>query len=144
MSKENVNKSVAPYSKGVSKYYSPLNSWDLFHNEFDSLVDSMFNWAWSNPTWVTNRNYRLCDVKDNTDNYTISVELPGYKRSEVKLEVVGNTLQLTAENTKGKYVKSWSLSDSDLEKVTSKLEDGVLNVTIPKLPSATPKVIDIQ
>jgi HSP20 family protein len=151
---KNINKNkINTYMNKETKQHVP-NKWgltkhensqlDVFHDEFDSFVERAFNWAWANPVWVTNRNYRFCDIKTENDKYTITVELPGYKKNELKLEVIDGSLQLTAENAKGKYVKSWSLSDSDLDKVTSKLEDGVLHINIPKLPKAEIKVVTIE
>lgn len=134
------NNKLAAWKGGVSGY-SPLN---IFHDEVDSLFDSVFNSWWTDPLLVSQRNYRVYDIVNNENDYTISVEIPGYKRSEIKLEVVNNSIQLTAENSKGKYIKAWKLSNVDFDKITSKLEDGVLSITAPKTPESKPKVIDIQ
>jgi HSP20 family protein len=145
MNKEN-NKHT-PNKWGLTKYngcISDRSALDVFHDEFDSFMERAFNWAWSDPIWVTSRNYRVYDVKENDDNYTITLEIPGYKREEIKLETINSSIQLTAENSKGKYVKSWRLSDSNLDKVTSKLEDGVLTINVPKSPTAVAKSVTIE
>lgn len=138
MSKEN-NK-LAAWKGGLTK----SNSFNVFHDEFDNFIDRAFNSFWTSPLLVTQRNYRIYDVAENEKDYTITVEIPGYKKGEIKLEIVDNSIQLTAENSKGKYIKAWSLSGANLDKVTSKLEDGVLTITVEKIPEAQPKVVEIQ
>ena len=147
MSQKQQNQTDKPalYSqnKGVNKY-SPLNSWDLFHNEFDSFFDRALDFAWSSPGWVTNRNWRHTDITEDDKSYTIEVELPRFKKEELSLKIVNNTIQLTAQNDRSSYVKSWALSNVNLDKLTSKLENGVLSISVEKTPESQPKVIEIQ
>lgn len=146
----NTNKNsnaVAPLNRGLVKQYSDdslFPTMDFFHDEFDSFVEKAFNLAWSNPAWVTKRNYRLYDVKENDKSYTVEVEIPGFKKSEIKLQVVDGSVQLVAQNNRGTYSKTWSLTGADLDKVTSKLEDGILTINIPKIEEVQPKIINIQ
>lgn len=76
--------------------------------------------------------------------YTTSLDLAGYKREEIKIEVVDGTVTITAENKKrGKSVRSFYLSDVDPEKIQAKLEDGCLSISLPKYPEKLPKRIEI-
>lgn len=140
MNNESKNKSVVPYKTG-RVIDSPFG---LFHDEFDSFFERALNFAWADPFWVNKRNYRIYDVKENEKSYTIEVELPRFKREQIKLETLNGVVQLTAQNEKNTYTKSWALSNANLDKVSSKLEDGVLTITIEKTPESQPKLIEIK
>lgn len=137
MSNSKENNKLAAWKGGVGKYNDSFNL-------FDRLVDDFYDSWWHDPLLVSRRNYRVSNIIENDNDYTISVELPGYKRAEIELQTINNVIQLTASNSKGKYIKSWSLSGVNLDNVTSKLEDGILNISVPKTPESKPKTIEIQ
>lgn len=131
---------LAAWKGGLTK----SNSFNVFHDEFDNFIDRAFNSFWTSPLLVTQRNYRIYDVVENEKDYTITVEIPGYKKGEIKLEIVDNSIQLTAENSKGKYIKAWTLSNVNIGKVSSQLENGVLSILIPKAETLPKKTIEIE
>lgn len=137
MSKEN-NK-LAAWKGGLTK----SNSFNVFHDEFDNFIDRAFNSFWTSPLLVTQRNYRIYDVAENEKDYTITVEIPGYRLGDIKLEYTDNSVTLTAQNQKGTYIKSWTINGSDTSKIESKLENGVLTIVLPKLPKSEPKTVQI-
>lgn len=145
---ENTNKSVTPYNKDegkLTKYdKSKFRTWDLFHDQFDTLRENIFNSFWSDPFLLNNRNYRVYDVKDDAKSYTIEVELPRFKREEIKLEIVNGAIQLMAQNDRNTYTKLWELPNMDLDKVSSRLENGVLTISVEKTPESQPKLIEIK
>lgn len=147
MNKVKNSQSVVPYNGDKLTKYNP-SRFDIFHDEWDNWFDSfagrLFSNVWADPTFLTQRNYRAYDVQEDDKQYIIEVELPRFKRNQIKLQIVNGAIQLIAENEKGTYSKTWSLSNVNLEKITSKLEDGVLHITIEKTPESQPKLIDIQ
>ena len=91
------------------------------------------------------------DVKEHDDKYEVDIELPGFKKEDVKAELKDGYLTITAlnevnneqKNENGKYVRrerytgNMSRSFYVGEKVTqeeihAKFEDGVLKLQIPK------------
>lgn len=91
------------------------------------------------------------DVKEHDDKYEVDIELPGFKKEDVKAELKDGYLTITAlkevkneqKNESGKYVRrerytgNMSRSFYVGEKVTqeeihAKFEDGVLKLQIPK------------
>ena len=92
------------------------------------------------------------DVREHETGYEIAVDLPGFKKDEIKLELKDGYLTVSAakgleENEKdkktGKYIRrerySGSMSrsyfvgeDMKQEDIKAKFEDGVLNITLPK------------
>ena len=92
------------------------------------------------------------DVREHETGYEIAVDLPGFKKDEIKVELKDGYLTVSAakgleENEKdkktGKYLRrerySGSMSrsyfvgeDMKQEDIKAKFEDGVLNISLPK------------
>ena len=89
---------------------------------------------------------RITDVKDSGDVYTVSIELPGYKKGDIKLEINDNTLTVNAEKEdKSAYKNTFSIkSDVDTKSITANLEYGILTLTLPKKEVSKPRKIKVQ
>ncbi len=90
-------------------------------------------------TWIAPAN-----VSKMKDHLHIEVPLPGYTKEEVKVEVAGDRLQIEAEKKeedRKEYLqqeipilvsKQLLLTESvDSDKIQTRLENGMLDVTIP-------------
>eukprot|EP00270_Netrium_digitus_P007944 TRINITY_DN2335_c0_g1_i1.p1 TRINITY_DN2335_c0_g1~~TRINITY_DN2335_c0_g1_i1.p1 ORF type:complete len:150 (+),score=30.46 TRINITY_DN2335_c0_g1_i1:250-699(+) len=104
------------------------------------------------------------DVKESSSAYSFIADVPGLKREEVKVQVEGNLLSISGKRTReerestdkyhrversaGSFLRRFRLpEDSDLGKISAATEDGVLTVTVPKIPPPEPKrpkVVDIK
>ena len=91
------------------------------------------------------------DVREHEDHYEVDVDLPGFKKDEITLELQNGYLTVTAakgldkeETDKGKVIRkeryagtlqrSFYVGDSLTEAdIGAKLEHGVLSLSIPKL-----------
>jgi HSP20 family protein len=85
-------------------------------------------------------------TKESETEYIVSVDIPGYKKDEVKVTLDDNTLRITAEmkleSTNDeqskevcgrKFKTSIGLGeDVNLDKISATLSDGVLTITIGK------------
>src|ERR1017187_854509 len=134
--KNNENNKLVPYSSNLGV--------GTFSNEFDNLVERLFDSFWQEPSFLFQRNWRASDVTNDKDNYYIEIELPGFRKSEIQTAIVNNILQISAKNYKSSYYRTFSISGWNLDKVKSRLENGVLSFVIPKLPEAKEKTIDIE
>ena len=91
------------------------------------------------------------DVVENKDGFDVSIDLPGFKKEDVKGEVKDGYLIITAstkqnkeeKNKDGKYIRKERYSgtcqrsfyvgeDITQEDIKAKFEDGVLKLEIPK------------
>jgi len=77
---------------------------------------------------------KLVQSKDETGNLHLEIDLPGIKKEDVNLIVNERVLEIKAErkNKKYSFQQKYTLPRSvDSEKLTAKMEDGVLYITIP-------------
>lgn len=91
---------------------------------------------------------RLHNLKDLEDRYELNLNCTGYKKDEIKVELFNSVLSVYSD-TKGKEfsreIEFSFVDDIDNEKVSAKLEDGLLLITLPKKINETnKKIIEIK
>ena len=101
----------------------------------------------------------LVDIEEQDDAYVLQAELPGVKRQDVNIEMIGNELSITGElkeqerkgvvrkrtRRTGRFEYYVTLPDRvDPGAVDAKLEDGVLTVRVPKSEKAERRKIAIK
>jgi len=99
------------------------------------------------------------DIYVSDDAALFIAELPGVNKGDVTIEVDetqslvirGTTAYMEPDNAVfrqykvGNYYRAFQLSDEyDKEKISAKLENGLLEITIPKKEEAKPKRIEIK
>lgn len=99
------------------------------------------------------------DIFESEDSLFLRMDVPGVEKGNVHIEVdEDNVLQVRAKNgfqepegalfrefRVGDYYRSFRLGDIfDKDKIAAKLEDGVLEITVPKLEAAKPRRIEIS
>jgi len=101
------------------------------------------------------------DVVESDDDVTITAELPGLAREDIKVEVKDDVLTLHGERKGeekreedgyrwrerryGTFRRSFSLpSTVKSEDVTAQYEDGVLSVRLPKVEETKPREIPVH
>lgn len=91
------------------------------------------------------------DIKETNADYELIVDLPGFKKDDVQVELKDGYLAITAQtqseseekNKKDTYVRKERFSgkcsrtffvgeDVDEDDIKAKFEDGILTITIPK------------
>ncbi len=95
------------------------------------------------------KNLMKTDVKDDGDHYEVAVDLPGFNKDEVKVDLKDGYLTITAgkslekkDDEKSKYIRqeryvgsmtrSFYVGEVRPEDVRGKYESGVLTLTVPK------------
>ena len=115
-------------------------------NDF-ALLDDIFK----DPFFNNNENGLMkTDIKENDDSYSIVVDLPGYSKDNIKVEVEDGYLTIHAtinneneETEKGKFVRreryfgecsrSFYVGDSvETTDVKAAFKNGILSLEIPK------------
>ena len=99
------------------------------------------------------------DLEEQDDAYVVEAEVPGIKREDVNIELVGNELAISGEVKEkeragivrrktrrvGRFEYRVALPNQvDPDKIDAKLEDGVLTVRVPKSERAQRRRIEIK
>jgi len=99
------------------------------------------------------------DIYASEDRLVLAVDLPGVKKGDVVINIdENNALIIKAESSfaepgnsilrqynTGDYYRVFQISDDyEKEKLSAKLENGLLELTIPKREEAKPKRIEIK
>ena len=149
-------KNVPKKSTGIT----PLggSSWTEFDRSVENFRRDMEK-AFSSfpPISMSKMSHVSCDVIDEGNQFRVKMDVPGIKKSEVKLNVSDNSIEVSAEHKEESeekkknylrkersgvsYYRSLPLSEKVLsDKVTAKLADGILEITLPKSkPTETQK-----
>lgn len=128
-------------------------------NLFDDWMDFPYGRDWEkeffgkkNPLYGKNAaKIMKTDVKDTDTGYEIDVDLPGFKKEEIKLALENGYLTISAEKGlnkeekdeqdhfirrerySGTYSRSFYVGDAyQKEDVKAKYEDGILKLQLPK------------
>ncbi|MGZ5034082.1 MAG: Hsp20/alpha crystallin family protein [Usitatibacter sp.] len=139
---------------------NPMTRSNTFAGSLDGLLNEFFRpaYAWDNapeplPAPV--------DVRESAEAYTVQVELAGVKKDEIRVEIEGNEVTISAETKRGataegekwlrversfgKTARRLALpQEIDEGKAVAKFTDGVLELTLPKKAPALGRKIDIQ
>ena len=91
-------------------------------------------------------------IRENENDYTVSLALPGFKKEDINLNIEDNILIISSEVEKDDFRQSfenrYSIPDDvDIDKIDASIEDGILTVVIGKykeLPKTNVKKIDIK
>ncbi len=136
----------------------------------DDWMDFPFDrdfWGRKNPLYGKNANKIMkTDIREHDGGYELDVDLPGFKKDEINVELENGYLTISAakgldkdeQDKKGKYIRreryagamqrSFYVGDEvTQEDIKARFEDGILRVSIPKKdPQAveTKKTIAIE
>lgn len=101
------------------------------------------------------------DIIETDTHFLFQVELPGFSKADVKLEIKEDTLRLTGERSKestveegtykrversqGSFAREYPLPPNiDVSKVTASFENGLLEIKLPKAVTSPSQVITIN
>ena len=118
-------------------------------NLFDDWFDKDF-FPGRNPLYGKNeKNLMKTDVREQGDSYEVAIDLPGFKKEDVAIELENGYLTITAskgldkdedqtgyirrERWSGKCSRTFYVGESVRgEDIKAKMEDGILTMTVQK------------
>ena len=123
------------------RVYKPSKVWDPFQEFFGTVVHSA-----------------ATDIRESDRDFTIETELPGYDKSERSVNMKEGVLTVRAEHQEEKsdegYIRRertartverrFEVSGVDTEAIRAEYVNGVLKLTLPKLPEVVPQQHQIQ
>ncbi len=139
---------------GLNKHVPSLR--DEFLTPFDSLFDKVVNQAFPNfgqefgVNFFGNSSYPRVNVADTSNSILIEAEIAGLTKEDVSVEYEDGLLTISGEKKteieepnikyvykelkRSSFKRSFKVDDSSLEveDISAKFDNGILNVTIPK------------
>jgi HSP20 family protein len=120
---------------------------------FDDDFDRLFV---SNPKM----NDMKCDIFEENNEYHIVMDVPGYDKKDINIEVKDGYLTIKAvksseenseskkyirrERVYGEIQRSFALGDVDVDKIDANFDNGTLSIIIPKVETTTSKKITLN
>ena len=126
-------------------------------NLFDDFFNDSFGmfpvWNERSPLYGKRaKNLMKTDVRETEDSYELDIDLPGFKKEEVTVDLKDGCLTISAakgldkeeQDKKGRYIRqeryagacsrSFYVGDVEPKDVSAKFEDGILRISMPKEP----------
>ena len=128
----------------------------------DRVLDGLFNeFPVGDTCGAGAGRYPAVNTSEDDTSFTVEAELPGLKREDIDISVLGNELRITggSEETKeesgakvhrreryaGKFSRVLRFPvDVEGEGVKAEYEAGILTVTLPKAATALPRKIEVK
>jgi len=147
---------LIPFNRRNTNLARTATGFEDFYNMLDDFfTDGMM------PNRNLLRDTFKIDIEEKENEYLIEAELPGVRKEEIDLNIEEDNLCITVNrsedvNKDGKnYIhrerrastmsRRVRLSGAKLDEIKAKLEDGVLNIVIPKdIKASTSRKIDIE
>ena len=124
-------------------------------NLCDEVFDDNFGmfpvWNDRNPLYGKHsKNLMKTDVRETEDTYEVDIDLPGFKKDEISVDLKDGYLTVSAakgldkdeQDKKGRYIRqeryagscsrSFYVGDVEPKDVSAKYEDGILKLSMPK------------
>ncbi|HIZ81809.1 MAG TPA: Hsp20/alpha crystallin family protein [Candidatus Mediterraneibacter pullistercoris] len=125
---------------------------NLFDDDWMDFPFEREFWGRKNPLYGKNaKNMMKTDIREHDGGYELDVDLPGFKKDEISVELENGYLTISAakgldkdeKDKKGKYIRreryagamqrSFYVGDAlTQEDIKAKFEDGILRLDIPK------------
>lgn len=149
-----------------------IERWRPFEElrEIERMMDEVMRWPlrpwrrpliwWRVPTEEVGWSPPI-EMYEKADKFVVRAELPGMKKEDVEISLVGDTLTISGERKPvaevkdeeyhrcelcyGKFSRSITLPSAvDAAKVEATYENGILLISLPKLEEAKPKKIELK
>ena len=120
---------------------------DMFGFDFDREFDRMMRPLYGKHA----QNMMKTDVRETDNSYELDIDLPGFKKDEIKVELDNGYLSISAakgldkdeEKKDGKYIRreryagamnrTFYVGDNLTQQdIQAKFEDGILKISVPK------------
>lgn len=112
------------------------------------------------PSW-SGRFQPVMDVEETDKEYRVTAECPGMSKEDIQISIENNVLTVSGEKEErkerkekdlyqserryGKFMRTLPLpAQVDAKKITASYRDGVLEISVPKLPGAQAQKIQIS
>jgi HSP20 family protein len=136
-----------------------LDTWDPL-DELDRLRQQLRSWSRFGGPTISGADFSpLVDIEETEDAYVAELDLPGVRRDDVNVELSGRRLVVRGERKEkerkgvlrsrtrriGQFHYEIVLpGEIDPEKVEARMEEGTLEVRVPKASAERPRKISVK
>ena len=131
------------------------NPW--YKNSISDLIDNVFSFNLDNINYEEAENISNYDIKDNSKDYRIFLDLPGFDKKEININLDDSRLIIEGKRVSdpgesyiyrnrksGNFYNSFNLPNHiDRDKISANFKNGVLEVVLPKSKSEIKKASKI-
>ncbi|MBR2928469.1 MAG: Hsp20/alpha crystallin family protein [Oscillospiraceae bacterium] len=94
------------------------------------------------------------DILEENDRYVLQADLPGFRKEDIRIDLEEDTMTITAERRSeqseenanyirrersyGSFTRRFGTEGIDTERMEASFTDGVLTLSMPKLPEQVP------
>ena len=121
--------------------------------DIDQVFENFFNDSVF-PSYFSHSGLMKADIRDEGDKFIIETDLPGVSKENINIDVEGGRLTISVsqneqnEDKRDNYIckerrmssmkRSFNLDNIDSDKISAKLENGLLTLTLPKAEPEKP------
>ena len=142
--------------------YEPWSAMRQIQNEMGRVFDRAVAGAEDGSNVVTSRWAPAVDVKEDSERFVISADVPGVEPADIEVTMENGVLTIKGERTRetrdegdngyrrverayGSFYRRFTLPDTaDAESISASGKHGVLEVVIPKRAALQPKRIAVS
>ncbi|MFC7326835.1 Hsp20/alpha crystallin family protein [Marinactinospora rubrisoli] len=144
-------------TRAVPAQWTPFSEFEDLYDRMGRLLDVAFGESARPDVWTP-----FADVSENEDGYVVEAEVPGLRKDDIDIRLDGNELIISGEvresgeqaekarrlrhSTRryGRFEYRTMLPhDIDPERVSARLDNGVLSVSVARSERAKPRQISI-
>jgi Molecular chaperone (small heat shock protein) len=134
-----------------------LIKWKPLNNEidtFDNIIDQFFNNLSYDPRFsLMNTNNVSNYYNENEKEYYLTMDFPGMSKDDIEVTFDNNRLKISGQRKSDKYdsykygkmERTFSVpSNVETDKISAKIDNGVLKVLLPKTKSSLGRKISVK
>jgi HSP20 family molecular chaperone IbpA len=121
---------------------------DVYFSALDALMESPLYAPFRKHSSSTDDYLPRVVYKDEDDDKNVyTVELPGFKESDIRITMENNVISIEAKREtpyKSAVDVKFPVKDIDVDHVTGNLENGILTLICPKKEESKPRRISLK
>ena len=133
-----------------------LIKWKPFNNEidtFDNIIDQFFTDLSIDPRFSSVNVNATSHYNENDKEYYLTMDVPGISKDDIDIAFDNNRLKVSGQRKSDKYnsyeygkmERSFNIPNNvQSDKISAKIDNGVLNILLPKTKSSIGKKITVK
>ena len=133
-----------------------LIKWKPFNNEidtFDNIIDQFFTDLSIDPRFSSVNGNTTSHYNENDKEYYLTMDVPGISKDDIDIAFDNNRLKVSGQRKSDKYnsyeygkmERSFNIPNNvQSDKISAKIDNGVLNILLPKTKSSIGKKITVK